>query len=435
MGHKGVSRVHLSEAQRKAVEREIDKQFKGSRAEYEKFRALCGSKVEPRQRKRMERFFKLRDKGANIISPVYNHAQRKLLGMVQKEWRANRPARVIICKPRQTGFSTVVQHLLADETMQRSYRRAAVIAHKREISAKVMSMYQVVLRHLPYKIPTASSSRDRVTFDEPLHSSIDIDSAESDDPGHGDTVQLLHCTEVSRWKDAERKMKGLLNTVPDLPGTLVVIESTANGASGYFFDLWQAATRGDSGFLPLFVAWFEHEEYTEQRLSATQRQHLKDTLTADEEALLKTLYFKRKVGPTHVTYEQLAWRRRVLTDKCNGDLDVFHEQYPATPEEAFLASGRPVFDPVTLDEIRRNAVPIIFRGDIEDLDFKHSSEPSPMNLEEAIRAPRQDVTIEYQKDEIVPEGLQEPVRAAVVVEHEPSPFTPDDMHDEGDQGG
>lgn len=428
-----MSRFVLTDAQRKAVEREIDKQFTGSRAEYEKFRVLCGPKVEPRQRKRMERFFKLRDKGADIVSPVYNHAQRKLFSIIQRQWRKGLPARVIICKPRQTGFSTAVQHLLADETMQKSYRRAAVIAHKRDISAKVMQMYQVVLRNLPYKIPTRSESRDRVTFDEPLHSSIDLDSAESDDPGHGDTVQLLHCTEVSRWRDAERKMKGLLNTVPDLPGTLVVVESTANGAQGYFFDLWQAAVRGESGFVPLFVAWFEHEEYTEKRLSDSHRQHIKDTLTSDEEALLKMNYHKRGRGTTYVTYEQLAWRRRILTDKCNGDLDVLHEQYPATPEEAFLASGRPVFDPATLEEIRRNVVPIVFRGDIEDLDFKHRDEPSPMNLEEAIRSPREDVTIEYQKDEPVPDGLKEPVRSnAVVVEHEPTPYDSDDMHDEGD---
>lgn len=40
---------------------------------------------------------------------------------------------------------------------------------------------------------------------------------------------------------------------------------------------------------------------------------------------------------------QLRWRRWCISANCGGDEDVFAEEYPASAEEAFLSSGRPVF--------------------------------------------------------------------------------------------
>ena len=46
----------------------------------------------------------------------------------------------------------------------------------------------------------------------------------------------------------------------------------------------------------------------------------------------------------NLTYEQLYWRKKTIANKCGGDLDMFHQEYHATPEEAFIASGRPKFN-------------------------------------------------------------------------------------------
>jgi len=48
-----------------------------------------------------------------------------------------------------------------------------------------------------------------------------------------------------------------------------------------------------------------------------------------------------------VSVEKLHWRRREINETYKGDLDAFHQQYPATPDEAFVTSGRPVF-PMTI---------------------------------------------------------------------------------------
>lgn len=41
---------------------------------------------------------------------------------------------------------------------------------------------------------------------------------------------------------------------------------------------------------------------------------------------------------------RLRWRRWCIAANCGGDEDVFCQEYPSCPEEAFLTSGRPVFD-------------------------------------------------------------------------------------------
>jgi hypothetical protein len=42
--------------------------------------------------------------------------------------------------------------------------------------------------------------------------------------------------------------------------------------------------------------------------------------------------------------EQMNWRRRTVINKCEGSEDKFQQEYPATPDEAFLLSGRSVWD-------------------------------------------------------------------------------------------
>jgi hypothetical protein len=45
-----------------------------------------------------------------------------------------------------------------------------------------------------------------------------------------------------------------------------------------------------------------------------------------------------------LTWEQLNWRRYTVANKCQGDEELFMQEYPSTPEEAFISSGRPKFN-------------------------------------------------------------------------------------------
>ena len=60
-----------------------------------------------------------------------------------------------------------------------------------------------------------------------------------------------------------------------------------------------------------------------------------EELTEEEEAL------KAAFG---LDNEQIMWRRWCIRNNCNNDIDLFHQEYPSTPEEAFIATGAGVFD-------------------------------------------------------------------------------------------
>jgi len=323
-----------------------------------------------------------KDNERGMVYLVPNFGQRRLEAGRLWMIRHGMPVRIIILKPRRIGFSTYVEGLAFEHCVRGENKHAQVIAHRKDISRKVLAMMKGMVRHLQRLDGTKwdlaiDGSRHEIRIGEPIHSTIDTDSAEVEEPGHGDTSTFLHLTETSRWKDAERKAKGLLSTVAKYPGTEIYNESTANGDTGWYRNLfwaaWNAQNDGyvhESGNVAIFVAWWEHHEYrwSQQQgrgeylpgyLPQDLMERIRDTLTPDEEALIE------RFG---LDFDQLWWRRQTCAQDLGGDWDEFMEQYPADPDEAFKASGRPFFN---LDRIRllSRALPDpVMTGTLIDMD-------------------------------------------------------------------
>ena len=51
-----------------------------------------------------------------------------------------------------------------------------------------------------------------------------------------------------------------------------------------------------------------------------------------------------------LSLEQIVWRRWKIEEDFSGNLELFRQEYPLTPEEAFVTSGNPVFRDVELFE-------------------------------------------------------------------------------------
>ena len=74
----------------------------------------------------------------------------------------------------------------------------------------------------------------------------------------------------------------MAQAVPNTNGTAIFIESTANGVSGIFYDLWRGATEGKNGYVPVFIPWFTDPDYREAVPENFER-------TPEEEELVATL--------------------------------------------------------------------------------------------------------------------------------------------------
>ena len=307
-------------------------------------------------KKYIENFLYIKKKDTEVALLKINQPQQKFYDVLKRQSEAGKPMRVIILKARQMGFSTLTEAILFKRTATRANVTSGIIAHKDDATTNLFNMSKLYLQELPEQLKpeTRASNAKEIIFDNRtgtgLRSKIKCMTAGGDGVGRSDTFQNLHLSEVSSWNNAKEILDGLLQAVPNKPDTLVVIESTAKGYD-YFKELWDKACAGENDFEPLFCAWWELDEY---------RMPADNIILTEEEKELKKLY--------NLDNEQIAWRRWCIRNNCGGDINTFKQEYPACPEEAFLASGECIFDKdIVISQIERNR-PLISgwkRGEFE----------------------------------------------------------------------
>jgi hypothetical protein len=173
-------------------------------------------------------------------------------------------------------------------------------------------------------------------FDK-LDTGIMVATAGGEGIARGETLSDAHLSEYAFWQasTAKENLNGLLQAIPNSDDTEIFVESTANGYND-FYRLCEEAQKGGSEFELFFAAWFETTEYR-----AVVHEGFERTIEEDE---LVALY--------GLTDEQLVWRRQ----KINAvGPELFKQEYPCTVEEAFIASGRPVFDPEQVTRLHESA--------------------------------------------------------------------------------
>jgi hypothetical protein len=312
-------------------------------------------------------FLKIRDKNANLIGFKFNRAQLHALLKLEEIKSRNRPVRIIFLKARQLGISTWTEGVVFTDTVTTPLKNSLIIAHEDSASQNLYQMYKTFYENLPPDLTpmTKYSNSQEMLFENPttdvnekrgnpgLQSKVRVASARNVNTARSMTIHNLHASEVAFWQDAKTLMTGLLQTMPDSPNTMVIIESTANGVGGWFYDTWMQAVRGENDFIPIFLPWYLDEAYTMSFDTEEEREdfisQVNSVIISKEGKEIHTEVWEivqdaRTNWGIEITYEQLNWRKYAIRNKCNNDIEKFHQEYPSTPEEAFIASGRPRFD-------------------------------------------------------------------------------------------
>lgn len=295
-------------------------------------------------REYIEKLLKIRDKRGRIVPLVLNAPQARLYDTIRELREQGIPVRVIVLKARQMGFSTVIEAILFWGTATARNVVALVVAHQEDATNNLFTMAKRFYDYLPERLrPMRKASNAReLLFAAPtkaspgtagLDSSIRIATAGGHGVGRSFTLKLAHLSEFAFWPgDKAETLNGIMQAVPDEADTMVFIESTANGFD-QFKDLWDEAVdawgRGDrDGWCPFFAAWWQMAEYRRKVPPGFQR--------TDEEETLAEAY--------GLDDEQLSWRRWCIKINCSGDVKKFRQEYPSSPDEAFVASGSCIFD-------------------------------------------------------------------------------------------
>lgn len=309
----------------------------------------------------IENFLKIRDKSASIVPFTLNHAQKLVMDIMKKDEALGKPKRYIVLKARQMGLSTLFEGLIYHDTTTHENKNSLIIAHEEQASSNLFNMSKLYYENVPELIrPMKKYANGKVLqFENPttdesdklrnagLRSKISIATAGAGEVGRSATYHNIHASEVAFFPDAKTTMLGLLQAVPDQPNTMVVLESTANGVGDWFHDMWQKAEKGLNEFTPIFLPWFIQPEYQRPfRTSAEKKQFMSEVeaVGRDDKGRPVYSYEKQLMEKHHLTWEQLNWRRYTVANKCQGDEELFMQEYPSTAEEAFISSGRPKFN-------------------------------------------------------------------------------------------
>lgn len=289
-----------------------------------------------------EHMLRIRTKEQKLSPLIFNEAQQYLYGVIRQQAAAGKPIRIIVLKGRQEGISTVTEGLMFQDTVTRPNVKTLIVAHDTTATGNLFKMNKLFYDCLPpWARPLRKNSNAKeLVFENPtrdddkkrrrpgLRSSIRCQTAGKGGVGRSDTLTNVHISEYAFWpNNKEDLLLGVMQTVPNDPATMVVIESTANGVE-HFKALWDGAVAGDNEWVPVFLPWYMEKGY---RMTCTGS----EAWTQEEQQLQKDF---------GLDAEQLMWRRWCIKANCGGSEDKFRQEYPNTPEEAFLLSGRPFFD-------------------------------------------------------------------------------------------
>ena len=267
--------------------------------------------------------------------------------------------RNIILKARQLGFTTAIDVYILDRALFNSNTKCGIIAHTREdVTAIFRTKVKFAYDNLPVDVRasiTATSDRENELI---FSNGSSIRVAVSMRSG---TLQCLHISEYGKlwaWypKKAQEVKTGSLPTVHE--NGFLWIESTAEGMGGHFHEMSVTAKKNrDEGrkltkldYKFHFYPWWEDAKYEldcpdDYEFSRLHREYFEGLEKAIDQPLSRQKCF---------------WY--VKKEEEQGDL--MKQEYPSTPNEAFLFSGRKAFNANHLNAAEALCYPPLFVGEI-----------------------------------------------------------------------
>lgn len=270
---------------------------------------------------RLNNLYTIRDKDGNKRTLKLNASQLKVL----KKYKHNRK---IILKSRQQGISTLFLAYNMDDCLFKSGYNAGIQSYGQDESDKLSNRarlmwedFDVNIKEL-MELAVISDNQKGITFSN--GSILKIGNF------RGDTLQSLHVSELAKiakkYPDKAKELKtGAFQAVST--NNKITIESTAEGKSGLFYEIWNKAVTnillGNNltplDFEPIFLSWMEDPDcqlFIEVTIPNTVQE-----------------YFNKleKLLDISLTDEQKWWYAK-KKDELGDDMQ---QEYPSTPEEAF----------------------------------------------------------------------------------------------------
>lgn len=283
---------------------------------------------------------KVKAKSGSMVPFNFNEPQNYLHAKIEDQKKRTGRVRVIILKARQEGCSTYVGGRFYHQATRKRNKSVFILSHEAETTVK---LFRIVERYhqncpTPLKPATRISNRREFLFDG-IGSDYSVGTAGNEDVGRGATIQYFHGSEVAFWENTDGIQTGIMQCIPDMDDTEIILESTANGMGNMFYNLCMQAMKGEGEFELIFLPWFWMSEY--------RKKPSDDFKLSNEEEKEAALY--------NLDMEQMAWRRAKI-ESFEGKVWKFRQEYPSNPMEAFQTSGTALIDTQAIMAARKSEV-------------------------------------------------------------------------------
>lgn len=271
------------------------------------------------------------------------------------------PVAFIIGKPRQVGFSTLIEAILIWRAIFHPNFKAVLMAHEGESVENILRITSNFVRLWPeekaagLKPEIPRNATTKLAFGN--GALFTIKTAGGMD-SRGFKEDAGHFSEFAHYPDSDAVAASLIASPKHF---WYFIESTANGKSGTFYEIYQKSKTVDALIelydagqaLPqqtttkFFIDWRSDSEY-QLALDPGDEAHITATLT-DYEKMAQEVF--------ELTLPQLKWRRWRIenastTAKSLTPDAYFAQEYPLTEDEMFQAVGSNVFSVEMLERQR-----------------------------------------------------------------------------------
>lgn len=291
-------------------------------------------------------FFKhalrIRTKTGEHAPFILNRAQTYLHERLEAIKKERSFLRIVIVKGRQIGASTYISARFFHDAIFELGQAIFILTHHSDSTKHLFDMVRDFYDCLPEafknQIPLKASNRKELIF-ALQRSAYHVGTAGTGAIGRGTTIQKFHGSEVASFENTDEIATGILNAVGEVPGTELILESTANGIGNFFHNMALTGLRKGSKFTTIFIPWFWMPEYSLDVPRGT-------TFSTEENDIMNDY---------QLTEGQIFWRRRKIEDDFEGKTWKFFQEYPNNINESFITSGVRLLDPEKVHRARKNS--------------------------------------------------------------------------------
>jgi hypothetical protein len=290
----------------------------------------------------------IRNKSGIAVPLQLSPSQISLDQAIRRSEEQGIPGRHVWVKGRQVHLSVGAVLQIFKRVAFLEGQNAIILAHNLKTNSNLFNYFrQFIDTYVPWcgiemlKVVRVNTTPGNQEIEFAGGGRVIFGSAQTFTVARGFSFRLALFSEAAYYppERAAETVAGVLNAMPDDPDTLVVVESTGWGQTGWFYELYSKAAdaRNASNWRPGFFGYHQHPENRLALLCPAVE--FERSLDAAEQLERQKL---------QLSLEQLHWRRVILQDKCNGNLRLFHQEHPSDWRQAFQFAGRARFDQARL---------------------------------------------------------------------------------------